>query len=224
MDLDRVSKALIAWVSTILLATSAQAEIREFGWYGTVRQIDPAFAASLPAGSNVVVGSPALVRYEFETTTTDQDPTTNGGNYVGALTSFSIRIGTLGFTRRLGGASNSISILADSFFRFYEAVTTVDPSSPIANIPELRGDVFFEPQLPTQIASDDLLLTVPDPDAWSTAASGLLNPTGAALLDIDLLAVCVGTCQSVPEPDLGLAFGSGILLIAGFGRRCRTRA
>lgn len=216
---QRLRTAIAALSTTLLLAVSAHAEVLEFGWYGTVAQIDPTFASALPIGSNILVGSPTFVRYEFETTTPDQDLTTTGGNYIGALTSFTIRIGTFSFTKRIGGASNTILLLAETFFRFYESVTSVDPSSPIPSYPDLRGDVLFEPSMPVQISNDDLLLTVPDPDLWATASSGVLSPSGAVLLDVDLLAVCVGSCQTVPEPVSALGMASGSLLLIGLARR-----
>lgn len=219
MNARHLRVVLVGLPTIVLLAVSARAEIREFGWYGTVRQIAPDFASALPPEANVAVAHPAFVRYAFETTTPDQDPTPTGGNYVGALTSFTIRIGDYGFTQRVAGPSNAIMVLADSFFRFYEAVTSVDPPSPIPGHPDLRGDVLFEPRTPSQIPSGDLILTVPDPDDWSTASSAFLSPIGEVLLEVDLVAICIGTCQPVPEPASGLAWAVGLVSLAGWGRR-----
>ena len=221
MRSHRLRVAVAAYWTSLLIVASAHAEIREFGWYGTVGRLDPAFASALPLGANIAVGSPAFVRFEFETTTPDQDATPNGGNYVGALTSFTTRIGSFTFTKRVGGPANTIVILADSFFRFYEPLTSVDPSSPIPTYPDLRGDVLFEPNTPVQIPNDDLLLAVPDPDVWRTASSGVLGPTGTVLIDIDLVAICVGSCQPVPEPASALMVATGALLLVGLvhGRR-----
>jgi hypothetical protein len=219
MGPHRLRVAIATSWTSLLLVVPSHAEIREFGWYGTVGQMDPAFASALPPGANIAVGSPAFVRYEFETTTPDLDLTPTAGDYVGALTSFTTRIGSFAFTQRIGGPANSIVTLADSLFRFYESVTSVDPSLSIPTYPDLRGDVLFEPITPVQIPNDDLLLTVPDPDAWSTASSGVLGPTGTVLLDIDLVAICVGSCQPVPEPTSPLAVTSGALMTIGLARR-----
>ena len=215
MGSHQLRTAVTAYATSLLLVASAHAEIREFGWYGTVGRIDPAFAGALPLGSNIAVGSPAFVRFEFETTTPDRDPTPNGGDYTGALTSFTTRIGSFTFAKRVGGPANSIVILSDAFFRFYEPLTSVDPSSPIPTYPDLRGDVLFEPNTPVQLSNDDLLVTVPDPDVWRTASSGVLGPSGTVLLDIDLVAICVGSCQPVPEPASALMVAIGALLLVG---------
>jgi hypothetical protein len=216
----RLGRAILAAVlSSAVLAGNAHAETLEFGWSGTVSAVDPAFAAALPAGSGITLGSPAFVRFHFESTTPDQDPSTTAGDYAGALTSFRLQVGSLEFTQQLEAPSNSIVVVSDPLFAFYEPQTSIDPSSPISGFPDLRGDVLFIPNTVEQIPDDSLFLTPPDPPLWSTASSAVLDPGGAVLLDVQLDAICVGACQppdlGAPVPALG---GYGLaLLAAGIG-------
>lgn len=220
MSLLRVGCAQIAAsLAAIGIAGSAAAEIIEFAWSGTVSSVDPDFAAALPAGSGVALGAEAFVRVEFESTTPDQDPSESTGDYIGAITSFALRAGSLVFTQQVAAPSNSIVVFSDPLFGFYEPLTTVDPSTPIAGFPELTGDVFFVPLSTQQIPDDSLLLTIPDPVEWRTAASGVLDSTGAVLLDVKLDAI------ALPEPDprLSLIVGSALLAAVNRCRRLRIR-
>lgn len=178
-----------------LLANAADASVVSFGWSGSVKSITPAFAAALPPGSGLVVGAPAYVRYDFESTTVDQNAATSTGNFAGALRSFTLQTSSFAFTQHTGGPVNTINVFEDPLFGFYEPVTTVDPSSPLATFPSLRGEVLFIPTTPSQIPSDALLLTIPDPTQWATASSAILDPNGSVVLELDLGAVCTGSCQ-----------------------------
>jgi hypothetical protein len=202
---------------------AAHAAVLQFGW-----TVDPIFAAALPAGSNVAVGSQVFVRYTFESTTPDQNPATSTGDYAGALTSFTVQFDTLAFTQQVGGATNTINVLSDAIFGFYEPVTTVDPSQSLPGFPSLRADVLFIPAVPAQLSSDAMLLTVPDPAQWADASSAILDPVGNVLLEARLETVCVGTCQPawpsvVPSlAPIVCAVLAGSLIIAG-GWAARTR-
>jgi hypothetical protein len=185
---------------TIGFTGAASAEVLEFGWSGTVSSLDPSFVAALPAGSGVTLGSQAWARFEFESTTPDSDPSLSTGDYVGALISFRLRVGSIEFTQQTENPSNSIIVFSDPLFGFYEPQTTADASSPIQGFPDLKADVLFIPVSPTQIPDDSLVLTIPDPVDWSTASSAVLDPNGAVLLDVQLEAICVGPCQSSGGP------------------------
>jgi hypothetical protein len=206
---------LAASLAAIGIAVPAAGERIVFAWSGTVSSVDPDFAAALPADSGVIPGADAFVRFEFESTTPDQDPSESAGDYVGAITSFALRAGSLIFVQRIDAPANTIVIVSDPLFGFYEPLTTVDPSTPIAGFQDLKGDVFFIPISTQQIPDDSLLLTIPDPVEWSTAASGVLDPAGAVLLDVRLDAT------ALPEPDPRLALIGGSALLVALNRRRR---
>ena len=104
-------------------AGASSAAVIKFGWSGTVSSLAPAFAAALPAGSSIAVGAPAFVRFDFESTTPDQNAATNTGNYPGALRSYTLQFGTFAFTQQVGGPVNTINTFSDPIFGFYEPIT-----------------------------------------------------------------------------------------------------
>jgi len=220
MQLLRTGRAALAVVLTAMFtglgpAAGARAEILEFGWSGTVLSVDPAFASELPVNSGIGPGSSAFVRFEFESTTPDQDPSLSTGDYVGSITSFTLQIGSFAFTQQTGAALNSIIVFSDAVFGFYEPQTSVAPSTPIAGFADLRSDVFFTPFTPSQILDDSLFLAIPDPPDWSTAVSGVLDPTGSVLVEVRLDAICVDACQPPDPTAVPTLHGIGLVTIVG---------
>jgi len=151
-----------------------------------------------------------------------RDPSASTGDYVGAITSFTLQVGDFYLTQQVSPSANSIIVFTDPLFGFYEPLTSVDPSAPLSGLGDLRGDVFFVPVSTTQILDDSLFLTPPDPAAWSSASAGLLDSMGGVLLDVQLDAICTGVCQPpLPAPNVPLLGRTrvglllGVLLVAG---------
>ena len=207
----------VAWPG---LAAAAQVE---FGWSGTVTSVNPAFAAALPPGSGISVGTPAWVVYVFESTTPDLSPGDPMlGDYQGALASYRLQVGSLVFSRTPGSPPNEIVVLPQTGLESYQALSAVDASQPIAGFSVLDSDVFFISQMGGGIlAGDSLPVTPLDPLAWDVATTGLTDGASTTLLDIELGAICLGACQpSAPPSPVPLGLGSGLaamLAVAGSG-------
>lgn len=203
-----------------LSAERASAVEIEFGWSGTVAEVEAGLAAALPPGSGVTVGAPVFVRYTFESTTPDSHELPMLGDYQDAVVSWSLQVGDYVFTQDGALSTNQIVVLFEFGLVIYEAVDSVVASPPLPGQSNLESDVFFLSFNSSQLLNDDLPLSQLDLDptdiGWDTAAAGILDGMGTILIDVDLDAI------DLPEPGLGLQLAVGVAFLAGVGRR-RTR-
>ncbi len=200
-----------------LSAERASAVEIEFGWSGTVAEVEAGLAAALPPGSGVTVGAPVFVRYTFESTTPDSDGLPMLGDYQNAVVRWSLQVGDYVFTQDAAPLINQILVLFEFGLVIYEAVDSVVASPPLPGQSNLESDVFFLSFNSGQLPSDDLPLSQLDLDptdtGWDTAAAGILDGMGTILIDVDLDAI------DLPEPGLGLQLAVGVAFLAGVGRR-----
>jgi hypothetical protein len=200
----------------------------EFGWQGTVTAVDASLAAALPPGSGIEVGADAWVKYVFESTTPDADSDPTVGDYQGALVSWTTRVGGYTFRHDPAGSKNAIGIaIIDDFFgptTLYEPVDSVISTPPLPGSPTPFGEVFFIDYSANKLPDDSLPTAPLEPGTWDESATGIFDAgcTGCdPLIDINLTAVCLGSCQpSLQPPDvpLGAAGGlSALLLLSGAG-------
>ncbi len=201
-----------AMVVALLLAFAgaSSAALVEISYTGSVAELEPTFEAGLPPGTGIVVGAPVVVTYEFETTTADTEPQADTGIYSGAVSSWTMQIGSYIFTQKAGGSRNEIDILFDMGLIIFEPITSVTSSPTIAGQSNLESDIFFmsvDTQSPP-LADDSLPAVAQDPldAAWTDSRAGLLDGSGVTLIDIDLDAICtVGCALPTPSVPLGVA-------------------
>lgn len=198
---------------------SASAAEIEFGWSGTVINVEAGFAAALPPGSGVTVGAPVFVKYVFESTTPDIDISGTLGDYPNALVSWSLQVGDFIFTQDAGGATNEIDVVLQMGLVIYEAIESVVASPPIPGQTNLESDVFFLSLTSGQLPNDSLPLVQSELDptdpGWDIASTGILDGAGTLLIEADLDAICTGACQPPLPVTVPSGGGTGLVVVLG---------
>jgi len=210
----------------------AAAAVLEFGWSGTVTDIDPTLAAALPPNTELQLGAPAFVHMKFESATQDTLPgDPQEADYQGAITEFVLVAGEFVFRQQVSPAENTILLLVQPGFAIYEPVTTVDAAPALPGNPLIDGDVFFVSST-NPLPDDSLPLVSPDPDPlavpkWDSANAGILDDYGNVLIDLTLTEICTGACQPLttggdPVPVGGGAGWLVLTLLLGGARMARS--